>query len=973
MFWFLNKKSRFVDGGREGVDKMTDFTCVYRHQRPFDENTLPQRRSNRLRNASPGLKTDTALLGAKQRSVTRSRSPLKPKFEIDSPKSKSNEDKRKAIGRRQNGDEASSLLSPDAARRDLSGEFGQDAGARSARQGTRQPSALTIVSPSKEHTQLDVPLRSDGKTPITPGLSSTNSLPTPTPSSSTSQAVPHNNLPPTESHDDLPASPTSTAPDDIKSPASSQGRQATSTSSVGSGDTPVALRHSDPSLVGASDKPTEDENARHTSSRQDVNSDEMDVDDDEVVIVPTTNGSSSTQSTTKKADAPVLARINTATGNSSTPIQVNGVKPETPTTSHTHTRSYSREDLTMEDSAISRQSMTPARTIPPTPTERMTTRGASGAIRHKSVSEILGEPIKASPSPNERSERSSAETSKATSGAATPQMESLTPLMSANRDKSKLSTVVFANKSSPVSGDRPTRLHAGHASSKGPARDKIAENRDYLELLFETQAAVHPLENLLKTANKTISTLNHYANIHEMQDIRVLRKIHHLQANSQWSFRQIERAVEPPREATHWDMLLDEMKWMRTDFREERKWKMAAAKNLADACAAYVAASPEEQQDMRVKVTARKEADPLSNKMDVDSAEHEAEGLPTPELVHSSESDSVNDHDELPPLDVFDTVAPAAIFSLSGEDIVFGMKNTPAAKNMLDNLPLYEPFKMAQSRNPDYIWRAEVVPVSKYVNGKMIVKDFEPPQKFSRFDYELEEDEQSEPPKKKSRLDYSSQMLLHHNSLSKSPSPYQALSQPQMKDVALFQPDHRQLRDRFRANHVFKIPSDFNMPSVQFYENRIPSQWMQSEDDELKKLVKEYSYNWPLISSIMAPRSNFSAASERRTPWECFERWVSLEGVPTDMQKTALFRAFFARLDAPARGHAQQLLQAQAALAASNGNSNSPVVRKRNTQSMRVERRKNTRHLAMFDAMRKLAKKRESQKQKQEQGKIFDF
>jgi len=39
-------------------------------------------------------------------------------------------------------------------------------------------------------------------------------------------------------------------------------------------------------------------------------------------------------------------------------------------------------------------------------------------------------------------------------------------------------------------------------------------------------------------------------------------------------------AALPPRRKTHWDVVLEEMRWLATDFREERKWKVSSAKML---------------------------------------------------------------------------------------------------------------------------------------------------------------------------------------------------------------------------------------------------------------------------------------------------------------------------------------------------------------------------------------------------------
>jgi chromatin modification-related protein VID21 len=112
----------------------------------------------------------------------------------------------------------------------------------------------------------------------------------------------------------------------------------------------------------------------------------------------------------------------------------------------------------------------------------------------------------------------------------------------------------------------------------------------------------------------------------------------------------------------------------------------------------------------------------------------------------------------------------------------------------------------------------------------------------------------------------------------------------------------------------------------------------------------------------MSSRSLFSSGAERRTPWECFERWVSFEGLPGDMSRHNYFRAWHARREA-ARARLQQLFNAQQQQ--TNGASQ-PLIRRRASEPMRVEKRKNNKHLAMIHAMSKVAKKKETTLQKQQ-------
>ena len=184
-----------------------------------------------------------------------------------------------------------------------------------------------------------------------------------------------------------------------------------------------------------------------------------------------------------------------------------------------------------------------------------------------------------------------------------------------------------------------------------------------------------------------------------------------------------------------------------------------------------------------------------------------------------------------------------------------------------------------------------------------------------------------------------------------------------MSDVALFNPENRHVRDRLQAAHQFRPPTEFPMPAVSFFENRNSSQWLWEEDQKLRALVKEYTFNWSLVAQQLALPSMFVSGSGRRTPWECFERWVQLEGLPAEMSKTQYFRTYQTRLEQAQRSvmALHQAAQQQAQQAVQSGQNVPTQPRRRTTQPIRVERRRENRHLAIIDGMRKLARKRESQ------------
>ena len=472
----------------------------------------------------------------------------------------------------------------------------------------------------------------------------------------------------------------------------------------------------------------------------------------------------------------------------------------------------------------------------------------------------------------------------------------------------------------------------------------------FIESFARTSTWMKPLEKLLHSAHKTVSTSDQTLSILDHQACKILRRVYHLQQHDKWSLRQPVRCLEPPRPASHQDLLIQEMKWMRTDFREERKWKRAVARNFAYACAEWYYSSPADRK--LLQVDAKIPPVPTADIVDTSMADAPGTGESVPELDHS-DSPAGND-EEVPELPIT-TIAPATIFALQDDEVVFELQPSRTADLLLENLPMYgAPLKIPKfdwtipDYDPDAKWKRPAVPLSKYVEGEMVLDVKPQPQKRSRFQYQGEDEDEEEEYVFGAQPDKGAKLP------------------PANTDVALFAPEMKLTRDRLHAGHQFRPPSEHPMPVQSFYESRIASQWTLAEDDQLRALVREYSYNWSLISSMISSRSLFPSAVERRTPWECFERWVNLEGLPSDFAKTPYFKAYQARIDAAGRSVLQHNQNAAQGQQVGPNGAVTPIPRKRPTNTMRVERRRNQKHLALFDAMRKLAKKREAAAQKQQ-------
>ncbi|KAK3699549.1 RNA polymerase II transcription elongation factor SpEAF [Vermiconidia calcicola] len=572
---------------------------------------------------------------------------------------------------------------------------------------------------------------------------------------------------------------------------------------------------------------------------------------------------------------------------------------------------------------------------PPAPgdQERMTTRTSSGVLQKRTVSEILGQTPTQSSNPG-RSVMS-------------PDLDS--PM----NVRHPLDTPAPRRPSAAFETPRPPSRPPGFPSTpsnsrlaledlmvlKGAAEDP---ERDYLEPLFRMQAhepgqsRTTSLNELVRSASKSLSTEDQFTTVQERIDYRILRRIYQLQNANKWSLRQMEKRKEPEPPVTHHDHMMAEMKWMRKDFKAERKMKTSVCAWLARRCADWVGASADERKAMQIKVR------PVEHKRKETKVEETEEQLP--DLEQSGES-AAEDEACPPTPRSRPLLSSTLIVPPELSDAVSSLQQSGKLHKALEALPVTG-FSEARGRGPPVLG-----PVSKFVHGKVLPRAPGPPRKRSRFDYEDDGE------------------VMEHQPDTKRSRREQDLA-PDDQESALFHPDNKHIRDRLHANNAFRPPSEFIMPSTQFYEFRNGSQWIWEDDQKLRKLAKEYSFNWSLIADELQLPAHFKSSAERRTPWECFERWVDLEQLPTEMKKTMYFKTWYQRLEQSQQA-AERRYQAQvAALQAQNNGQATHVPMRRRTVPTRVEKRKNTRYLWLVDAMRKLARKKEQTAYKQAEGEL---
>ncbi|CAG8490848.1 19791_t:CDS:10 [Racocetra persica] len=492
------------------------------------------------------------------------------------------------------------------------------------------------------------------------------------------------------------------------------------------------------------------------------------------------------------------------------------------------------------------------------PVERMITRAASGAINPKSVDEILKD-----------AERHSSIGSSVTSTSPTTATIFKLPttkltIPQKKQTPQRVSTVL------PRNGE--ARPMVAPSMGRGLEHNQARSfDRETLISNYNNQ----PLYKLLQNPKKALITENWTVACEEVKNIRVLERIDQLKHNGMWSFQQIESFRDPPRNYTHWDYLLDEMK----DFKKERKWKIAAAfhvsrwvkawfqaENKADVCVnsripgrntpthqINIHENHEEASSSSISTSdgeithIKSEPDdgvqdlndlPVNQSMlsdevmiDVESVDDDASTRPDANQANTKSNDSII----MPP-----PISPSVLLTLRQRVI-----NLPAdaflccldgpdgqvydVDSIFPDLPPYEPLQRSSEKDVYYdnIHCNRIIPISKHMLRRP----------------------KSEKAARKRAI---KKMRIENDCIDVDKA---------TSSMLLFAP--RQPYEQQPKIHV-KAPRPDQEPSYAWYP----------EDDELlMSLTKQYQFNWELIADTWNSLRGILTGYPR-TPWACFNRWT---------------------------------------------------------------------------------------------------
>lgn len=366
---------------------------------------------------------------------------------------------------------------------------------------------------------------------------------------------------------------------------------------------------------------------------------------------------------------------------------------------------------------------------------------------------------------------------------------------------------------------------------------KVAEVTPLAELYYLAQTL--PLVKLMPTTHKVVTSSMYETALTEGKINVVHSRIEELKRQGKWSLKQPQRFVDPllnSKKRSHWENLLSEMSWMSVDFKEERKFKVATCATIAKSIQDYwkfgkvcciktrpiVHITTDEEDEVKledfINIEESKEAE--SDSMDVDDTDNSRlleRPQPSDEITPAELPEStLEEYNKY-----LETEEPNP-FKLQVDTNDF--KNSD--KILFDGIPTFGTFEKFN----DCYDRAPLIPVSKALLPQ------EDETWFNCYLQQTEDNTNSVPDQQKGLFGFSS---------------------------------------RNRLSTIIKPPQP---PSLRYLNLRTPTIWLPEDDQNLIEYVNQFSFNWGIVSAHLSkrPTRSYQSNIERRTPWQCFERYIQL-------------------------------------------------------------------------------------------------
>ena len=440
----------------------------------------------------------------------------------------------------------------------------------------------------------------------------------------------------------------------------------------------------------------------------------------------------------------------------------------------------------------------------------------------------------------------------------------------------------------PIRVGRKSNCQSFQAKMVKPSK-KAKNDKLYQLQAWRININARPLSTVMNTAPIAVMTKDWQLLRDEIRQLHVLRRIDELKDQNLWSFRQM-KPHHPLHPKTHRDYLIAEMKWMYTDFHQERKWKRAAAYTMARwvlewHCAedkSLVCIAPKPTRHLTAKEREIATQKWLSGDNDLPSAEstedvefkepfkpasllqngksaelesgEDASGSTVPSEANNAPEMAVDNQIASEPVNLHSEESSKKSqyeessnsykhVTMNLEAHVYSVGDKDSPESVLHSFPTYLPPKYDDAPRAAGL---EIIPVSKFNWRKTVVADVSSWDPWGR-------------PKKFTPSQESVKWLP----LS---SRYDSVQQTglfsAMKDKA--------------ATSTEESTKPIIEPLSEKPTSITPSSWSPDEDEAIWCLSKQYGSNWSLIASCLM-NMNIGVAKER-TDWECYTRFLELKG-----------------------------------------------------------------------------------------------
>ena len=121
-------------------------------------------------------------------------------------------------------------------------------------------------------------------------------------------------------------------------------------------------------------------------------------------------------------------------------------------------------------------------------------------------------------------------------------------------------------------------------------RDRTDLTTDEQRFIQAEEELIEKIERNLQDMNSSVlntSALKSFSVDRVKHESEILKRIDHLKSQGKWSNQRLVKIQEAKKRKTHWDYLLDEMRWLAEDFAHEKRWKQMMAKKLSLAILKY--------------------------------------------------------------------------------------------------------------------------------------------------------------------------------------------------------------------------------------------------------------------------------------------------------------------------------------------------------------------------------------------------